>query len=105
MNFHAGSLAQPTSVRYQVLAWACALSMITYIDRVCIKQVQPEMTSALGLTDQQFSWVFSAFGLAYALFEVPSGWLGDKFGPRNVLCRIVIWWSVFTALTGLVFRF
>src|SRR5262245_5068983 len=99
------ALATPTLVRYKVLAWACALSMITYIDRVCIKQVEPEMTRELGISTQQFSWVFSAFGLAYALFEVPSGWLGDRFGPRLVLGRIVLWWSIFTALTGLVFPF
>src|SRR5262249_1412986 len=96
---------QPTRVRYKVLAWACALSMITYIDRVCIKQVGGDMQHELGLTPQQFSWAFSAFGLAYALFEVPSGWLGDRFGPRRVLCRIVIWWSIFTALTGLIWSF
>ncbi len=47
-------------------------------------------------------WAFAAFTLAYALFEVPSGWLGDVFGPRNVLIRIVLWWSLFTALTGVV---
>lgn len=104
MNLQVGvSLeARPTYVRYQVLAWVCALSMITYIDRVCIKEMQPDMTAELGLSKQQFSWVFSAFGLAYALFEVPSGWLGDKFGPRLVLCRIVLWWSAFTVFTGLV---
>src|SRR5437773_8474297 len=96
---------QPTAVRYKVLAWACALSMITYIDRVCIKEVASDMQQALGLTAQQFAWVFSAFALSYALFEVPSGWLGDRYGPRRVLCRIVIWWSVFTALTGLVWQF
>src|SRR5882724_4025997 len=107
MNLQTGVAleARPTNVRYQVLGWTCALSMLTYIDRVCIKQVEPEMTQALGLSTQQFAWVFAAFGLAYALFEVPSGWLGDRFGPRRVLCRIVLWWSVFTALTGLVFRF
>src|SRR5438874_5803870 len=96
---------QPTAVRYKVLAWACALSMITYIDRVCIKQVGGDMQAALGVTEQDFAWVFSAFGLAYALFEVPSGWLGDKLGPRKVLCRIVLCWSVFTALTGCVWAF
>ena len=107
MNLQTGVAleARPTSVRYQVLGWACALSMLTYIDRVCIKQVEPEMTQAFGLTKQQFAWVFAAFGLAYALLEVPSGWLGDRYGPRRVLCRIVLWWSVFTALTGLVWRF
>src|SRR5438093_1411447 len=98
------SLATPTFVRYKVLAWVCALSMITYIDRVCIKSLAGEMTTDLGLTSQQFAWVFSAFGLAYALFEVPSGWLGDRFGPRSVLCRIVLVWSIFTALTGLVWK-
>src|SRR6516162_8529746 len=97
--------AAPTLVRYKVLAWACSLSMLTYIDRVCIKQVQPDISRDLGLTDQDFKWVFAAFGLAYALFEMPSGWLGDRFGPRAMLCRIVVWWSVFTALTGLVFPF
>ncbi len=96
------TLSPPTLVRYKVLAWMCALSMITYIDRVCIKRVQGPMQSDLGITEDQFAWVFSVFGLAYALFEVPSGWLGDKFGPRLVLCRIVLWWSVFTVLTGCV---
>ncbi len=47
--------------------------------------------------------IFSAFGWGYALFEIPSGWLGDVFGPRRTLIRIVIWWSVFTALTGSIF--
>ncbi len=96
---------RPTLVRYKVLAWVCALSMITYIDRVCIKRVEGAMERDLGVTPQQFAWVFSAFGLAYAAFEVPSGWLGDRFGPRRVLCRIVLVWSLFTALTGLVFPF
>lgn len=98
-------IARPTLVRYKVLSWACSLSMLTYIDRVCIKQVAPEIRSDLGITQQQFAWVFAAFGLSYALFEVPSGWLGDRFGPRQVLARIVLWWSLFTALTGLVFPF
>jgi MFS family permease len=99
------ALERATNVRYVVLAWACTLSMITYIDRVCISKVAPDMTRDLGLTENQFAWVFASFGLAYALFEVPSGWLGDKFGPRLVLCRIVLWWSLFTALTGLVYSF
>jgi ACS family glucarate transporter-like MFS transporter len=101
----AGPMAPATNVRYQVLAWMCGLSMITYIDRVCIKQVGPDIRAALDITDWQWAWVFAAFGLAYALFEVPSGWLGDRLGPRKVLCRIVLCWSVFTALTGCVFAF
>src|SRR5258708_24544506 len=45
-------------------------------------------------------FVFSAFTFAYALFEIPTGWLGDKIGPRRVLLRVVLWWSFFTAATG-----
>jgi MFS family permease len=99
----APSLA-PTSVRYQVLGWLCSLSMITYIDRVCIMQVQGDMQRDLGLTTQQFAWAFSFFALAYAAFEVPTGWLGDRIGPRKVLTRIVLCWLLFTALTGCVPR-
>jgi ACS family glucarate transporter-like MFS transporter len=105
MNLPLRAALEPTLVRYKVLGWACALSMITYVDRVCIKRVGGDMRSALDISTQEFSWVFAAFGLAYSLFEVPSGWLGDRFGPRKVLCRIVLCWSLFTALTGLVWKF
>ena len=80
------ALAKPTLVRYKVLAWVCALSMITYIDRVCIKSLEGEMTRDLGLTSQQFAWVFAAFGLAYALFEMPSNRTAaptDDDAPRD----------------------
>src|SRR5713226_8881359 len=53
--------ARPTNVRYTVLAWACSLSMLTYIDRVCIKNVCGDMQTALGIDKQDFGWVFSAF--------------------------------------------
>ena len=90
-------------MRYGVLGFACALSMITYLDRVCIASAAPAIVRDLGLQSvADLKWVFTAFALAYALFEVPSGWWGDVFGPRNVLIRIVLWWSVFTALTGVV---
>jgi MFS transporter, ACS family, glucarate transporter len=83
-----------------VLAWLCSLSALTYVDRICIMQVREDIQRDLGLTAVQFGYVFSAFSLAYALFEVPSGWLGDRIGPRKVLTRIVVCWSAFTALTG-----
>jgi MFS family permease len=86
-----------------VLAFAASLSMITYLDRVCIASAAKPMVEDLGLNSvADLRGVFSAFALAYALFEVPSGWLGDVFGPRRVLIRIVLWWSFFTALTGLI---
>src|SRR5712691_3672222 len=97
------SVQTPTKVRYGVLGFACSLSMITYLDRVCFGTVAPHIQSEFGLSETQKGLLFSAFALAYAAFEVPSGWLGDVFGPRRTLIRIVLWWSVFTALTGLVF--
>src|SRR2546428_6126943 len=96
-------LQTPTRVRYGVLGFACSLSMITYLDRVCFGTIAPDIQHEFGLSDTQKGLLFSAFALAYAVFEVPSGWLGDVFGPRKTLIRIVLWWSAFTVLTGLVF--
>src|SRR5437660_637749 len=93
----------PTRVRYGVLAFVCALSMITYLDRAAFPNMQGSVLAALGLNDvNQLKWALTAFNLAYALFEVPTGWLGDIFGPRKTLIRIVLWWSFFTALTGMI---
>jgi MFS family permease len=89
-------------VRYTVLAFVSSLAVITYLDRVGISQCAPYITQELRLTPSQMGLVFTFFGIAYAAFEVPSGWLGDMIGPRKVLTRIVTWWSVFTTLTGLV---
>ncbi|MFL5245812.1 MAG: MFS transporter [Gemmataceae bacterium] len=92
----------PTRVRYIVLAFACALSMITYLDRVCIGSAVPYLLAALGFQSvEDIKLALASFSVAYAAFEVPSGWLGDMLGPRRVLIRIVLWWSVFTALTSL----
>ncbi len=93
----------PTRVRYGVLAFACALSMITYLDRVCFGAAAPDISKDLGLNSvADLKWAFSFFAFAYAAFEVPSGWFGDVYGPRGTLIRIVVWWSLFTALTGLI---
>jgi nitrate/nitrite transporter NarK len=97
------SLARPTRVRFGVLGFACSLSMVTYLDRVCFGTVAPYIQAEFGLSDLQKGMLFSAFTLSYALFEVPSGWLGDVFGPRRTLIRIVLWWSLFTALTGAIY--
>jgi sugar phosphate permease len=89
-----------TRVRFRVLRLAFFLAIVTYLDRVCISIATPFIMEDLGLTLVQMSTVFGAFTLAYSLFEVPSGWLGDVIGPRRVLTRIVLWWSAFTMLTG-----
>jgi MFS family permease len=96
------TLARPTGVRYGVLAFCCVLSMVTYLDRVCFGTAAPYIEKEFGLSASQLGWLFTAFALAYACFEVPTGWLGDLFGARRTLIRIVLWWSVFTALTGAI---
>jgi len=93
---------QPTRTRYWVIVFAITLAVIQYIDRVCISQAAPLISKDLGLSPKEMGWVFSAFTLAYALFEIPCGYLGDRIGPRKVLLRIVMWWSFFTAATGWV---
>lgn len=93
----------PSRVRYGVLAFACSLSMVTYLDRVAVASAAGDIVAALGLTSvADIKWAFTAFALSYALFEVPTGWMGDTFGPRKSLLRIVLWWSVFTLLTAAV---
>jgi MFS transporter, ACS family, glucarate transporter len=96
----AHTMAAPSRVRMRVLAFAFLLTVITYLDRVCISAAAPAIMAELHISVLQMSGVFSAFILAYSLFEVPSGWLGDVRGPRRVLTRIVLWWSAFTMLTG-----
>ena len=88
------------NTRGRVLAFAFFLAVVTYLDRICISAAAPAIMDDLHLDMLQMSVVFSAFTLAYSLFEVPSGWLGDVKGPRSVLTRIVLWWSAFTMLTG-----
>jgi MFS family permease len=92
---------RPTNVRYGAVAFTLAMIGISYLDRVCISTAAPSIQAELGLSDPQMSLVFSAFTLSYALFEVPSGWLADRFGARLALSRIVVWWSAMTAATGL----
>jgi MFS transporter, ACS family, glucarate transporter len=65
----------------------------------------PAIAAEFNLSPTQKGWIFSAFTIAYAAFEIPSGWLGDRFGARLTLTRIVLWWSAFTSLTGAVFGF
>lgn len=99
----ASTPLQPTRIRRGVLLFACALSMITYLDRVAIASAAGDIVHALGLQSvADLKWAFTAFALAYALFEVPTGWMGDMFGPRRALLRIVLWWSGFTVLTAAV---
>lgn len=89
-----------TWVRYQVLGMLGLLSFILYLDRICINQAVVPIENELGLSNTEMGRVLAAFTLAYGLFEIPTGRWGDRYGSRGVLTRIVLWWSVFTMLTG-----
>ena len=78
------------------------LVLVMYFDRLCIAVAGPRIQHDLNISPSKWGWVIGAFTLAYALFEIPSGMMGDRIGPRKVLTRIVLWWSAFTALTGAV---
>lgn len=88
--------------RYRVLGLVALLSIITYLDRVCISVAGPRMQGDLHISTVAWGWVTGVFAFSYALFEIPSGAMGDRIGPRRVLTRIVLWWSAFTSLTGAV---
>jgi ACS family glucarate transporter-like MFS transporter len=87
--------------KYGVLIILSLLSVITFLDRNAISLAGQRITSELGLTEGQFGWILSAFTISYGLFEIPTGLLGDRFGARRILARVVLWWSFFTVLTGL----
>src|SRR6516162_9843166 len=100
------ALMQPNSrSRRRLLQFAFILSIITYIDRVCISTAAPEIRSELGLNAVQVGWMFSVFTFAYAFFEIPGGWLADVMGPRRMMTRIVLWWSALTMATGAAWNF
>ncbi len=91
--------------RYLVVTGTFLLSVLLYVDRVCISTAKGPITKELGLTDTQFGWVLSAFAIGYALFQTPSGMLADKIGGRKILTAIVVLWSVFTGLTALAWNY
>ena len=88
--------------QHRVLGMLSLLSVITYLDRVCIAVAGPRMQDALHISPEAWGWVTSVFFLSYSAFEIPTGALGDRIGPRRVLTRVVTWWSAFTVLTGTV---
>ncbi len=98
-------VAPPSRTRLGVLGFLCALAGILYLDRICLGTAADDIqweftTSTFTFTDTHISYVHMAFTLAYGLFELPVGRLGDRIGARKVLTRITLCWSLFTALTG-----
>src|SRR5437868_5649153 len=91
----------PSRIRWLILALLFLISVVTYIDRVNISVTARQMMPAYGMTDQQMGWVFSAFVVGYALFQIPGGWLADRWGVRAVLTVALLWWSICTAFTAI----
>lgn len=96
------SVDRPTRKRF-VLAFALfVLSAISYLDRTNISIAGMHISAEYGLGNQRLGWVFSAFLIGYAGFQVPAGWLASRFGPRLIITLGVIWWGITTALTTII---
>src|SRR3982751_6408443 len=87
--------------RHRVLGFLCSLGMITYLDRVAISVAGPRIQDDLGISPEMWGWVVGIFTVSYALFEIPTGRMGDRIGARRGLTGVVLWGSAFTAFTGL----
>src|ERR1700730_16485093 len=102
-----------TRGRWYILLLISLMYLITYLDRVNISTAAPVISKEFGFDKITMGVIFSAFVWAYAMFQVPGGWLGDRFGARNVLTILVSYWSIMTAATAaasgatsfIVFRF
>src|SRR3981189_53959 len=86
--------------RWYILVLISLMYLITYLDRVNISPAAPVIAKEFGFDKVTMGIIFSAFVWAYAAFQVPGGWLGDRFGARNVLTIIVSYWSIMTAATA-----
>jgi ACS family glucarate transporter-like MFS transporter len=99
----AEAAERPTRVRYGVLAFLCSLTFVLYLDRVCMGKATVSIQQDLHISDTAMGFVHGVFMVSYAVFELPVGRWGDRFGSRGVLTRIVLCWSLFTAMTGAMF--
>jgi MFS family permease len=97
-------LTGASRVRYYVLFLSSVVGLVMYLDRACMGTATPIIMREFHLDKITMGWSVSAFNWAYALFQIPGGWLADRFGSRLVLAAAVTWWSVFTAATGNAFN-
>jgi len=91
---------RPTRVRHTVLALVVMVYFITYLDRVLLSNALPVIQKEFGFSIASMGLILGCYQWAYALFQIPGGWFGDRVGPRIALASVVIWWSVFTFITG-----
>jgi MFS family permease len=97
-------VTRPTHVRWHIVGLLGIVSALTYLDRLNLSIAGKHIQDEFAFSNQTMGWILSAFVLGYALFQLPGGWIGDRYGPRGVLTAAVLWWSVFTAATGIAPR-
>ena len=97
----------PTSIRYRIIAVSMLMAFILYLDRICLGEIvkSASFQADVPLTKDQIGKILGAFFFTYALFQVPTGWLSDRFGARLMLTSYIVLWSLFTGLTGLMSSF
>jgi MFS transporter, ACS family, glucarate transporter len=96
-----GGSVRPTRVRFRVVGMLTLITALTYLDRLNLGIAGHYIELEFALDTQTMGWILSGFVAGYALFQVPGGWAGDRFGPRSVLTFAIVWWSIFTAATAL----
>ena len=97
---HRGGGGRP--VRYLLILWLLVLGGVAYLDRTNIAIAGGQIAREFGIDNARLGWVFSAFLVGYAAFQIPGGLLARRFGPRRVLALGLLWWGAFTALTACV---
>ena len=91
---------RPSHVRWAILSCITGVTVLTYLDRLNLSVAGKYIQDELALSTHGMGWIFSAFLLGYAAFQLIGGWAGDRIGPKNVLTAAILLWSIFTALTG-----
>lgn len=91
-----------TKIRFYLTFWLFIISSVAFLDRTNISIAGLQISKEYGMGNQQLGWVFSAFLIGYALFQVPAGWLAARYGPRRVLTLSLVWWGVATGLTTMI---
>ena len=95
-------LERPTRVRWAIMSCVVMVTVLTYLDRLNLGIAGKYIQDELSISTHSMGWIFSAFLLGYSIFQVPGGWMGDRFGPKNILTGAILLWSIFTAMTGLM---
>ncbi|PYX87752.1 MAG: hypothetical protein DMG68_10715 [Acidobacteria bacterium] len=101
MEVGRNAMEKPTRVRWGIMACIVMVTVLTYLDRLNLSIAGKYIQDELALDTRTMGWIFSAFLLGYALFQIPGGWAGDRYGPKNILTGAILLWSLFTAMTGL----